>query len=88
MNSNSSVPITKTSNIDMNNQLIFDTGDNIGNNNFKKELIKVLEIGLERIASKFLNIENEEIYLLLNDIRFSFLVLVTELKSLRNKIDL
>ena len=88
MSSNSSVPIIKTSDIDMNNQLIFNTGDNIDNNNFKKELIKVLEKGLERIASKFLTIENEEIYLLLNDIRFSFLVLVTELKSLRNKIDL
>ena len=88
MSSNSSVPIIKTSDIDMNNQLIFNTGDNIGHNNFKKELIKVLEIGLERIASKFLTIENEEIYLLLNDIRFSFLLLVTELKSLRNKIDL
>ena len=60
----------------------------LDNNNVKKELIKVLEKGLERIASKFLTIENEEIYLLLNDIRFSFLVLVTELKSLRNKIDL
>ena len=88
MNSNSSVPIIKTSNIDMNNHLIFDTGDSIENNKFKKELIKVLEKGLERIASKFLAIENEEIYLLLDDIRFSFLVLVTELKSLRNKIDL
>ena len=53
MSSNSSVPLINTPDIDMNNQLIFNTGDNIDNNNFKKELIKVLEIGLERIASKF-----------------------------------
>ena len=77
MNSNSSVPI-----IDMNNKIIFNTGDSIDNNNFEKELIKVLEKGLVRIATKFLSIENDEICLLLNDIRFSFLELVVELKSL------
>ena len=47
MSSNGNVDLTNSSNdIDLDNKRIV---DNFNDNNFKKELIKVLELGLERI---------------------------------------
>ena len=84
MSSNGNVDLTNSSNdIDLDNKRIV---DNFNDNNFKKELIKVLELGLERIGSKFLHFRYEKKDRLFHDIGYCFIGLASELISIKNDL--